>query len=299
MDRAVLTAFGEAHRRQTKGDLDRHVLLAAERATDRLVDDPDPILGQPENVSDLFAILRRPLATDLDRDPTFLVDVGGAGLRLKVGVFLMRNLVHLVDDGVGQGEAEVGIALADSKLVVGVGVEPVLGVDQRGPGSERGVDVVDERKVLPLDLDRGGAGGGGGARLGDHDGDLIRFPAADRSVDGGCIRVVDPHERRLVAHREAVLVHGRVGGGDDVDDAGHRTRCIGRHRQHPGVSPAREDDNGVQCSGRNGISCVFDRPVGLGGGVVAERGLADAHPNTLSSSSTGTTLARRTACMIG
>ena len=120
----------------------------------------------------------------------------------------MRNLVHLVDDGVGQGEAEVGIALADSKLVVGVGVEPVLGVDQRGPGSERGVDVVDERKVLPLDLDRGGAGGGGGARLGDHDGDLIRFPAADRSVDGGCIRVVDPHERRLVAHREAVLVHG-------------------------------------------------------------------------------------------
>ena len=66
----------------------------------------------------------------------------------------MRNLVHLVDDGVGQGEAEVGIALADSKVVVGVGVEPVLGVDQWGPGSERSVDVVDERKVLPLDLDR-------------------------------------------------------------------------------------------------------------------------------------------------
>ena len=108
---AVLTAFGEAHRRQTKGDLDRHVLLAAERATDRLVDDPDPILGQPENVSDLFAILRRPLATDLDRDPTFLVDVGGAGLRLKVGVFLMRNLVHLVDDGVGQGEPKSGSPL--------------------------------------------------------------------------------------------------------------------------------------------------------------------------------------------
>ena len=80
---------------------------------------------------------------------------------------------------------------------------------------------------------------------------------------------------------------------------GTSERRIGRHRQHPGVSPAREDDNGVQCSGRNGIACVFDRPVGLGGGVVAERGLTDAHPNTLSSSSTGTTLARRTACMIG
>ena len=77
--------------RATKGDLDRHVLLAAERTTDRLVDDPDPILGQPENVSDLFAILRGPLATDLDRDPALFVDVGGASLRLEVGVFLMRT----------------------------------------------------------------------------------------------------------------------------------------------------------------------------------------------------------------
>ena len=110
MDRAVLTARRGASR-PAKGDLDRHVLLAAERATDRLVDDPDPILGQPENVSDLFAILRGPLATDLDRDPALFVDVGGARLRLKVGVFLMRDLVHLVDDGVGQGEAEVGITL--------------------------------------------------------------------------------------------------------------------------------------------------------------------------------------------
>ena len=107
-------------------------------------------------------------------------------------------------------------------------------------------------------------------RLGDHDGDLIRFPAADRSVDGGCTRVVDPHERRLVAHREAVLVHGRVAAVMMSTTPG-TARHIGRHRQHPGVSPAREDDNGVQCSGRNGIACVFDRPVGLGGGVVAER----------------------------
>ena len=53
----MLITLGEAHRRQTKGNLDRHVLLAAEGAADRLINDPDPILGQPENVSDLFAIL--------------------------------------------------------------------------------------------------------------------------------------------------------------------------------------------------------------------------------------------------
>ena len=299
MDRPPLTALGETHRCEPKGDLDRHVLFAAERAADLSIDDPHSIVGHTQDVSDLSAVLGGPLATDLDRHPTLVVEVGGTGLGLEIGVFLMGDLVDTVDDDIGHGPTELNVALPELEMVVRIGAKAIFGVEQRRVGLERFVDVVDDSKWFPLDVERSGPGPRCREGLTDHDCDLVGLPARHGSVDGCTTGVVEADERWLITHGEAVLVDRSIGGGDDVDDARHRTRRIGRHRQHPGVSPAREDDNGVQCSGRNGIACVFDRPVGLGGGVVAERGLTDAHPNTLSSSSTGTTLARRTACMIG
>ena len=108
--------------------------------------------------------------------------------------------------------------------------------------------------------------------------------------------MVDPDQGRLITHRQPVLVDRCVGGGDHVDHACGGAGCVGRYRQHPGVRLAREDDDGVECVVRDGITGVAGRAVDLVRRVTAgDRGSDRAH----GASSTSTTLARCTACMIG
>ena len=93
-------------------------------------------------------------------------------------------------------------------------VEAVLGVDECRRRLERVVDVGHERQLFPLDLDGGGAGLGRLGRLGDDERELVGLPSAD--VDGTVERPVcsTPTRTGWSNMREAVLVHGHVGGGE-------------------------------------------------------------------------------------
>ena len=137
--------------------MDRHVFFATERSADRPIDDPNAILRQTEYVGDLLPVLRCPLAPDLDRDPALVVEVGRSGLGLKVRVLLVRNLIGAVDHDIGDRPSKLDISLANAKVVVGVRVEPILGMQKRSVGGEGGVDVGDDGEVFPLDLERCGA----------------------------------------------------------------------------------------------------------------------------------------------
>ena len=53
---------------QTEDDLDRHVLLAAERTADLAVDDAHPLGGQTERVGDLFPVFEEQENTSANGD---------------------------------------------------------------------------------------------------------------------------------------------------------------------------------------------------------------------------------------
>ncbi|GBE26026.1 hypothetical protein BMS3Bbin02_02318 [bacterium BMS3Bbin02] len=84
----VHLAGGECHH-----DLESHVLSPAERTTDGRIDHTDVVIRNVERVGDLAPILVDPLARDLDRHPTLVVDIRHRGLGLQIGVLLMRHLV--------------------------------------------------------------------------------------------------------------------------------------------------------------------------------------------------------------
>ena len=88
----------EMLRCECENDLDRHVLPAPERTPNCRVDHPHLLDLEVECVRDLFLILVRPLASDLNRHPAFIVDIGVTGFWLKVGMLLVGHFVGCFDN---------------------------------------------------------------------------------------------------------------------------------------------------------------------------------------------------------
>ena len=174
---------------------------------------------------------------------------------------------------------------------VDVGRKAVLGVDEVGIGCEGVVDVGHQRQLLPLDLDGGGAGLGRLGRLGDDEGEMVGLPSADVARHRRAAGVLDADEHRLVEQREAVLVHGHVGGGEHRDHAIDRLGGRGVEANHSCVGLVGEHDLGHQRVGRDAIGGIRGSATDLGLGVDAQRAGPDGHGFDLDA-------ARSTAALI-
>ena len=84
-----------------------------------------------------------------------------------------------------------------------------VGADQDLVG-EAGVEVADDRQVLPLHLEPLGRLVGVVQALRHHDGDPVALPPAHVGGHPGAAGGLDPEQDGLVEHREAVLVDGHV-----------------------------------------------------------------------------------------
>ena len=208
--RTVDAPVVQPHRGQTQHDLHRYVLAPAEGTTDGRIDHPDPLDGQVEGVGDLLLVLVGPLARDLHRHPTLVIDVGHACLRLQVGVLLVGELVGRLHHDIGVGPALGHVALADAQRVVGVGGLAVLGVDHR-VRSQRLVDVGQHRQRLPPGLDGGRPRMGRVRGLCHHQGEPVSLPSRHVAGQLAAAGVLEADEHGMVGHGETELVHGNVG----------------------------------------------------------------------------------------
>ena len=142
--------------RQGQQVLDRKIFAPAERAADRGVADDDLVVVQPQHLGDLLPILVQPLTRRLDHDPTGIVDVGDAGLRLEEGVLLPGGAELALQHHVGGSKSGRDVALADRNPSQQIGAATL--VNERRVGRLRVSRVGDGRQVLVLNHDLSSAG---------------------------------------------------------------------------------------------------------------------------------------------
>ena len=265
----------QALRGEAEQDLQGHVFASAERSADGRVDDTHLVLGQVERMGDLVAIFVGPLSGDLDRHPAVVVEVGDARFGLQIGVLLVGQFVGALHHHIGLAPAFVDIALADAVADVDVRVHAILGV-QHHIGGEGLVDVAQHGQRLPLHVQQFGRGLGLLAGVGDDERDLVGLPARHVGGDVTAAGVVQAHQHGLVLHRQAVLVHGHIGRGEDGVHAGGLAGGIDIERGHTRVGLVAEHGEGDERVGRDAVARIAGRAVDLGQRVAAGGAFAHA-----------------------
>ncbi len=202
-------------------------------------------------MGDLLLVLMRPLAGDLDRQPSFVVDVGHPRLGLQVGVLLDRGVILALDDDVGGAEGGVGIALANP--VVAEDVAVAIGEEQRRAGGQGCFDIGHHRQIFELDDDLAQRPGRRRFVFGDDHRQLVADETDAVRVRFGRTRAA---QDRLVRHDQAVLVDRHVAGREDRHDARHALRLFGVQAADDGMRPAGEEDLHRQHPGQIDVARV-------------------------------------------
>ena len=159
-------------------------------------------------------------------------------------MFLVRDLVRVLDDDISVGESFIGVTMAD--LEVGIPIGAVLRMDENRV-VKRCINVRYKSQLFPLGQNGNGTSVGGIERLGDDHCQMVCFPPTDIGGNGNTVVVSRANEHRLVKLGQAVFVAGHVGGGDNRDHTGY---CLGRtyvQTYQPSVRLAGEDDLGDKC----------------------------------------------------
>ena len=220
-------------------------LLAAEAAAHAQALDGHLVGGDSEDVGDDVLGLGGVLGRGLDEDLFVLVHMGQAGLRLEVEVLLTGELEFALEDMSGIGERGVDLALVDRQGLAVVAV--------RGDGIAHGHQ---RRQFLDLGGDGRSAFLRGFEILGEHPGQGL---AEEHDL-------VD-RQHRLIVLDALVVDAGDVGGGDDLDDSGHRIGGFRIDFAEAAVRGRRLHGEGVEDPGE-----ATDEVIGVerGSGDVAE-----------------------------
>jgi hypothetical protein len=155
-------------------------------------------------MGDLMAVLMGPLPGCHHCDPSFLVDIGHAGLRLEVGVFLEGRAVGALHDHRRLPKGCLHIALADA--VMAKEVARVIGMDLWGAGAQRFLGVINPRQVLIFHLDELHRLRRDLLALRRHQGHHI--PLVADHIGAGL--AVGSADHRLIEVDQAVFVHRHV-----------------------------------------------------------------------------------------
>ena len=252
-------------RQQRRLRLDRHVLLAAERAAVGRELDVQPLFRLAEHGGDLPAILEDPLALAVDVQAAVGQRARQARLRLEEQMLdaLRRPCAADHMGRGGQGGLDVAARVARRREQV-----VMLGVDARRAGLQRfgGVEHGGQRLVFDLDqLDRlaRDARGFGGDR-GEHVADAARLFALGDETGPVLVDLADPALARHVL------------GGGDRDDAGQRARPGDVDLDDAGARMRRQRDDAIEQAGR--VDVGDERPLAERqfGPLIALERLADA-----------------------
>ena len=235
--------------------------LAAESSADLAGDDADVALVHAERHCRHASHPEMTLGAAPDRRLAILVEIAHAGVRLDVALVDHRRHEGAFDDLVGLGERRVDVPLGDDLLLDEVGGR--RGRFRQALGDEI---VVQDRRVRPQGLPRvgdrsehfvvndHGFGGRFGGLIGSGRDGGDRVAVVERLLAGKEV-LVEP----LAAEAEIGPV-GKVGGGDDCQNAGHGLGggCVDRTDARVGVRTAH--DLAVQHAGQGVVGTEVGAP---------------------------------------
>ena len=214
--------------------------LDPERAAHVLGHDADLMLLQPQMLGEQVLHHVRRLRAVVDGEPRVArVPIREDGARLVGDAGMAAEHERRRHHRVGVLEALVGIARHVHALEGEVVAE--LGMDDRRAGLERGFGVGDRRQLLVADLDEPARILCFGAGAGDNGAHRLALPAGAFDRDRVLRRRFDALEMREHAHPGRDHF-GKLGAGDDSDDAGRLARGRRRDRgdARMGVGRAHE-----------------------------------------------------------
>ena len=205
-------------------------------------------------------------------------------------MFLVGEQVCSFDDDVCCFPPCVHVSLADLVAVVGVRRLTILRVDERRSGCICRRDIWHQGELLPDDVECLSSCERGLSRLRYDNRNGVRFPPRHIRWHERLPGPIDSDEDRLVEYRQAVLVHGNVGGGEDLDDSLCVECAVRIHRGHPGVRFVREDHHEHQGTRNWQVSGVSRRSGDLCPRIFLDDRCPDGHDDTFPAISRASTI---------
>ena len=209
LDRPIDPSLLKSPGSQRQHNLDRHVLPTAKGPTDRGVLDSHFVNRKSQSVGDFLLIFVGPLASDLDGDAAFIVNVGQAGFRLQISMLLSRGQIFAFDNHFGRLEARLQIPMSNSYPVEDIALPVWLKL--RRIVEHRCLGVGDYRKIFIFDFDKLGRLSGDLFGLRNDEGDLVADKAHPIGVGLGRVGAA---QYRLIVNEHPVLVDRDVFGGE-------------------------------------------------------------------------------------
>ena len=240
----VADRTGEQHRERRHGELVPVVMaLDPVPATDVVSDHPDVAFLEPEMAREQDLGHVRRLSAVMERQPAVAGVVVGddrAGFRRHAG--MASEAEFAFDHPVGRIESGGGGAVLDEALVEPVG--PERGMEDGRPVVERRLDVGDGGKFFPLDAHMLRRVLGPRPAFGDDGDGRLALPA--RAIDRHAV-LQRGDQRRRVLHRPQPGQRplGKLGAGENRDDAGPGLGLAGFDRPDAGVRVGAADEGDV------------------------------------------------------
>jgi len=197
-------------------------------------------------MSNLRAILVRPLPTHDDRDPTFSIDVPQTGFRLQVGMLLTGDHVLRLYDDIGLRKRGLHVSSANPVARDQIALENQLGMyldagigrmQLRRIGLQGSPWIIDHRQIFVIHANPSKGLLGNGLVLSHHHCHLITHEADHVRAQFVSPR---PTQHRLIGILQPILIDRNIRRRQDCQHAGHRLCLTDVHSQHAGVRSARK-----------------------------------------------------------